>query len=113
MSSYFSSSGGTSPVSSTATNPAVGTPTIYNATIALADTEQSQALPAGTKYVRIANYGMADLKLAYNATESGTNYLTIVCGADLILPALDSTNTYTLYYQADSPGGRVEIETWA
>lgn len=112
-SGYFGSSGGSNPAATSGDIQAVSTPTIYNLSVTLADTEESQALPIGTKYIRLANHGPADIKYAYASGESGTNYLTLNCGAEIILPGLDSATNYTIYYQSAVTGGRLEIESWA
>lgn len=112
QSSYFSDGGGSIPGGAGTPNELVTTPTIFTTTIAIANTEQSYAVPANTKQVEVVNFGSADLKLAYAAGESGTNYRTIPCGAGIKLPSLDSSASITLYFQSAAVGGRVEIESW-
>lgn len=112
MSSYFSSSGGTSPVSSTnQTSPK--TPSLHVDTIALADTEYSYALPAGTRWFSIINQSVPVLKVAYTSGQSGITYREIPRGCSSQHPSLDSTASVTIYYQASVAGGRLEIESWA
>lgn len=112
MSSYFSSSGGSSPVASAAGIKAT-TPTLYSTTIAVANVEQSYALPANTQWFSIINHSVPGLKVAYAVGQSGTNYRLIPRGCSTVHPELDSTASITIYFQAPTAGGRIEIESWA
>lgn len=112
MSSYFSSSGGSSPVAGSASSEAV-VPSLHVATIASVDTEQSYSLPAGTKWFSIINQNVPVLKVAYTMGQSGTTYREIPRGCSTVHPRLDSSATVTIYYQASTIGGRIEIESWA
>lgn len=112
QSSYFGVGGGGSPVSSATDNkPTV--PTLYSATIALADTEQSYSLPAGTRWFSLINHDIRDLKIAYTLGQSGTNYRIVPRGCSSVHPEIDSTASITIYFQAAAAGGRLEIESWA
>lgn len=104
---------GNTSLSTVATNTTKSTtPTIYNVTITLANTEYSQALPANTKKFAIKlRSNTADLKYAFVATQSGTNYRTIPAGSEksednLILAAV------TLYFQSSTASQTAEIESW-
>lgn len=109
--SYFSSSGTTPP---TATSPSGNptTPNLHTDTIAVANQEQSYTLPAGTVWFSIINQSVPVLKVSYTAGNSGTEYREIPRGCSTVHPKLDSAASVTIYYQAATPGGRVEIESW-
>lgn len=87
------------------------TPTIFNITIAAADTEQSQALPANTKRLLIKTRGNTLLKLAYNATESGTKYVTIPKQG--VFTDNSFYTSQTIYFQSPQAGDVVEIIAYA
>lgn len=89
----------------------VGTPTIYNVPASLSNTEYSQALSANTKKFTIKVRGKADLKLAYTATESATNYITIPAGAVMFIDGLNASGL-TLYFQTTKASQIVEIQEW-
>lgn len=83
------------------------TATIYNITITLANTEQSQVLPANTKKFIIKTRGNGKLQLAYNLGDSGTIYLTVPPGS-----SYEDINLYTaqtLYFQSPKVGEIVEL----
>ena len=88
------------------------TPTIYNKTMTLANTEYSQALPKGTKKVLIKERSGADIiKLAYAVNQSGTTYITIPIGSSKYLEGVWLSET-TLYFQCPTAGLVLEIEVW-
>jgi hypothetical protein len=75
------------------------TVTIYNISVALANTEVSQALPSDCKGFIIKSRVKAKIQLAYTVGQSGTNYLTIEKTS-----SYNDTNFYssqTLYFQTD------------
>jgi hypothetical protein len=111
MSSYFSSSGGSSPIVGSGSSNAT-TPTLGVATIAVADTEQSYALPTGTKWFSIINQSVPVLKIAYSVGQSGILWREIPRGCSTVHSALDSTASVTIYFQAATVGGRIEFESW-
>ena len=84
------------------------TPIIYNLTLTNADTEYSQALAAGGSRVELKARTLADLKLAFISTESGTTYVSIFGGASYVLPENSRTRN-TLYLQSPTAGAVVEI----
>ena len=100
-----------SPTNLSVSNLRVTTPTITNTTMAAANTEQAIALPANTARFRICVRNNAVLKLAFTATESGTNYITIWPGAYYIENQIDRVST-TLYIQSSKAGEVVEIVSW-
>ena len=88
-----------------------GTPTIYNITSSgTANTETSQALTANTKQFTIRARTRADLKIAFTATESGTNFITIPKGTSYTVSGIDFTGT--IYLQSPSTSIPVEILEW-
>ena len=87
------------------------TVTIYNITIAAADTEQSQALPANTKRFIIRARGNGRVQIAYTSGDSGTLYMTLRPGA-----VFEDENFYTgqtLYFQSNKVGETVEITAYS
>ena len=90
----------------------VTTSDIQNVTIAVANTEQSIVLPANTKRFRVCVRGSAKLQIAYTATESGTNYISVWPGAFYEETGLDIANL-TLYVQASASGEIVEVVSWS
>lgn len=112
MSSYFSSSGGGSPVSSS-TQAGLKNPTLVAHEIAVADTEESYTCPATTRYIAIQNMSLKPVRVAYASGEvNGSNYYTLPPKSRKVLPELDSTGSYTLYFRSSLVGARLEIETW-
>jgi len=88
------------------------TPTIYNVAMAVANTEVSQLLPANTRKVDIKLRATnAMLKIAFVATESGTNYITIPYGSSLHLENV-KLGAVTVYAQSPTGGQTLEILAW-
>ena len=83
------------------------TPTIYNLAIAAADTEQFQALPQGTKEFMIKTRGQALLKIAFAASQSGIEYITIPPNA--VFHTTQVFENLVVYFQSPSSGDIVEI----
>lgn len=101
-----------STISSTSSNqlnitPANTTAFIYNQTIAVANTEQSQALPANCKGFLVRVREMANLKISYSATNSGVTFVTVPPGATFVDEQF--YNSQTLYFQSPSVGVTIEI----
>lgn len=83
------------------------TATIYNVSIATANVEQSQAMPANVKGFIIKSRGKSKVQLAFNSGDSGSTFITIPPGA-----VFEDKNTYsslTLYFQANIPADIIEI----
>lgn len=93
-----------------ATIEAGSTPTIYNVSAAVANTEYSQALTSGTKKFIIRVRGDATLKLAFDAGQSGTNYITVRGGTVYVEDNINFTGT--LYFQTTKATQTVEILEW-
>lgn len=86
--------------------------TIHNISIALANTEFSQALPTDTKKfcVRIRD-GAAQLNLAFTGGQSGTTYVKIRRGQSFTSADIDFASL-TLFMQSPTVGAIVEIIAW-
>lgn len=109
MASFTPAGGGGVPVSASlvgATNP-----TLTRIVMALADTEQSYALPSNLNRFRVTVFN-ATLKIAYTAGESGTNYMTIPRYCFLSEDQLSATGL-VLYFQSPVAGTTIEIESWS
>jgi len=88
------------------------TPTIYNVSMTLANTEYSQALPANTKKFLIKCRAQYVVKVCFVSGQSGSLYLTIPVGGvyweDEVQPA-----SLTLYFQCATAAQVAEIIAWA
>jgi hypothetical protein len=84
---------------------------IYNVTIASANTEQSLTLPASIKGYLIRSRALAgEIKLSHVLNESGTKYIRIPKGA-----AYTDNHCYEnliLYFQSPTSGLVVEVVIW-
>lgn len=96
----------------TISNLRVTTPAVSNTTIISANTEQGIALPANTVKFKLKARGTARLQIAYTATESGTNYMTIYPGQCYEEDAINRVST-TIYIQSSKAGEVVEIVSWS
>lgn len=85
-------------------------PTVYNISVPLANTEVSQALSDNTKSFTIRVRGISSLKLAFVATESSTNYITVAAGSSYTAEGLNFTGS--LYFQTNKASQTVEIVEW-
>lgn len=94
----------------TATLESGSTPTIYNVSVPLANTEVSQALSAETKKFSIRVRGVAKLKISYTSGQSGTNYWTVFPGTVYMEDMLNFSGS--LYFQTNLPAMTVEIVEW-
>lgn len=85
-----------------------------NTTIALANTEQSETLPVGTKFFNFINRGLSTIKLAYTSGKSGTDYISVPGrgGHHEVDGIASDAPQITLYFQSTTAGGRIEIEHW-
>lgn len=96
-----------------ATPDPVTSQTIGNETVALANTEQSYVFPTNTRRFRLFNRGPAEIKWTFTATESGTKYVTLYPNTHYGWVEIDSSTSYTLYFQSPSLNTIIEIDTWA
>ena len=89
-------------------------PTVYNTTMTTADTEYSQALPAGTGQYQIRRQDGGAMRLAYvtgKVAAPTAPYLDIPAGhADE--EVIDSRIALTLYFAADDAAKVAEIKCW-
>lgn len=88
------------------------TSTVYNITLTNANTEYSQALPAGTKQVFIKCQTLYDIRYAWATGKVATPtapYRTIGAGLSIGIDAVSLTST-TLYLASSQAGVIVEIE---
>ena len=92
--------------------PTAQTPTVYNRTMTVADTEYPQALPAGTREIRFRCRTAFDVRFAWITGKVAgpvAPYLTLPSGRDY---ASDNNNFtgLTLYLASSEAGVIVEIE---
>jgi hypothetical protein len=85
-------------------------PTIYNVSVLLSATEYSQALSPSTKKFMIRVRGNSKLQLAFVATDSSTNFITIPQGVSYSEDGLSFSGT--LFFQTEKPTQTVEILEW-
>lgn len=94
--------------------PPVTTPTIYNITLTLANTEYTQALPANTREFRFICRTLYDVRFAWVTGKVATPiapYLTLPAGADYYSDN-DNLASQTLYLASSTAGVIVELECW-
>ena len=84
------------------------TPKNYN-NITVATVESSQLLSAGTKQFIIRARGNSEIKYAWVATETTSNFITVPKGTTRAIENLDFTGT--IYFQTNV-ADVVEIEEW-
>lgn len=83
------------------------TATIFNVTMALANTEYSQALPSDTKGFVLKSRNASKIKLAYTMGGTSSDYLTINSGFNF-----SDNNFYssqTIYFMSSVAGDILEI----
>jgi len=93
--------------------PPATTPTIYNVTMTLADTEYSQALPSQTKKVTIHTRDGTAFRLAYETGKVAAPtepYFTVPANASKSEDNL--TTSVTIYFACAAGGKVIEIEAW-
>lgn len=81
---------------------------ITNLSVPTANTEVSHALSSNLKQIIFKTRNKEELKFAFTATESGTNYVTLEGAAVANLDSL-TFSSETLYVQSPSAGVTVEI----
>ena len=89
-------------------------PTVYNVTLTVADTEYSQALPANTKDFRFRCRTLYDVRYAFvtgKVAGPAAPYLTLPAGSDYVSD-LNNLPTITLYLASSQAGVVVELECW-
>jgi hypothetical protein len=91
-----------------------GTPTLYNVAIANADTEYSQALPAGTKKVALHLSDWTAFRIAWATGKVATPtepYLTYPANGEYFLEGVNLAAA-TIYVAAPAGTKVAEIEVW-
>lgn len=86
------------------------TPTVYNVTAVLANTEYTQALSSDVKSFTIRCRGNSELKLAFSVGQSGVTYLTVPKGTNYSQDNLSFVGS--LYFQTSKPNEIIEILEW-
>ena len=92
--------------------PASKTPTVYNLTLTLANTEYSQALPANTRDFRFRCRTAYDVRYAWvtgKVAASTAPYLTLPSGFDYYSDG-NNLSTKTLYFASSQAGVVIEME---
>lgn len=96
---------------STATSTFVTTGKVENATIAVANVEQSHTFPAYTKSFMLQARGNGKIKLSFDSGTSGTTYYTVYPGAYYCQGDIGSAST-TIYFQSPNAGLVLELVSW-
>ena len=92
-----------------------GSPTLYNVTCTVADTEYSQALPAGTKVLAFQCRTSFDVRFAFVTGKVAgpvAPYMTLKADYSYVMDTADLA-TGTLYVASSQAGVVVEIECWS
>ena len=110
----FFPSGVSNTTVSGSTDTKITAPTIANVACAAANTEYSYVLPTGTRFFRlkVRDDLPATLKLAFIATQSGTNYIIQYPGFTYESPMFPLDSSLTVYFQCTKASQTVEIESW-
>lgn len=88
------------------------TPTIYNLSVPLANTEVSQALPTNFKKLLVRCRGNARTQFSFTSGQSGTNYITIPMGSSYSADGL-MVASGTIYLQTSQASQTIEIIAWS
>jgi len=92
----------------------VSTPTIYNKTLTVADTEYSQLLPSGIRQLRFRCRTLFDVRFAFvtgKVATPTTPYLTLPADCDYYSDENDLSGM-TIYFASAEAGVVVELEVW-
>ena len=96
------------------TSPA--TPTVYNVTLTILDTEYSQALPADCRFFEFQCQTAFDIRFAFVTGKVATPtapYMTLKSGCYYYSPTINQASSpSTLYFATDEAGVVVEIIAW-
>ncbi len=90
------------------------TPTIYNVTLAVADTEYSQAFPSSTREFRVRCRTPFDVRFAWvtgKVAGPTAPYCTLLAGLEYRADESDITGR-SLFLASGEAGVVVEIEVW-
>lgn len=91
---------------------AVTTGLVENATIAVANVEQSHTFPTNTKTIQVKPRDNGKIKMAFDSGTSGTVYQTIWPGAVYCQDNIGAAST-TIYFQSPTAGLVVELTSWS
>jgi glucose dehydrogenase len=96
------------------TSITASSPTTYNVSAAIAGTEYSQVIPAGTKrFMAKVRSGDARMQFAYVSGQSGTNYTTVRVGCFYEEINLNLTASITFYFQTNKATQTLEMLVWS
>ena len=90
-------------------------PTLYNLTITTANTEYSQALPAGCNAMEVRLRDSTAFRVAWVTGKVATPtapYLTIPAGHAYYVSNLDTRRAHTIYIAAPAGTKMAEVEVW-
>ena len=90
------------------------TPTIYNETMTLADTEYDQALSSNTRKFMVMTRDRSAFRLAFETDKVATPtapYITIAAN-EVYYDEFVNSSSLTLYYASDNAGKIIEIVEW-
>lgn len=87
-----------------------GTPSVFNVTATLANTEYSQALPTGTTALTIKSRTSGSLKVYF--TTGSFTWITLKQGAVFYENGLNLSGV-TLFFKSSLAGDVVEVLTWS
>ena len=91
------------------------TPTIQNVALALSTNEYSITLPTGTRKIllKVRNYE-CNLKIAWTATQTATNYITVPRGNSYVEADIELVSSLrTIYLNANKDNVIIECLSWA
>lgn len=86
-------------------------PTVFNVSVPLANTEMSQALGSNVKKILLRARGASRTQFSFVSGESNINFITIPAGASYHVDQLNFSGT--IYFQTSKGGEVVEILAWA
>lgn len=90
---------------------AADTPTMYNKTMTLANTEYSQALPSNVKRFTMKCRTANDVQFCYVSGESNTKFMTLPAGMVYWEENLN-VGSLTLYFRCAVAAKVIEIIAW-
>jgi hypothetical protein len=94
-----------------ASEPTLQVPSITNTTLAVAGTEYTLPLPAGTKSFLLRSRGYSRLRIGYGINSTNTAWMEVSPGCSYRENGLGGTTT-NIYVQSNSAGEVVELLSW-
>jgi hypothetical protein len=94
----------------TVSTETIETPVVANHTLALANTEYSVALPAGSKTFALQNRNDGLIKLK---TTSGGAHMTLFPGQPYYISNIKGTASVTIYVESPKAAQVLEILAWS